>query len=111
MKLNLLQVNPPSNEQQQCIAINQLLNGGSNAVGTVTLSNGASTTTLINALIKSTSVLFFWPQTADAAAVASSLWYDPTSVPVSGNNLGGQITLNHSSAAHSDLTFGYVVLN
>lgn len=111
MKLNLLQINPPSREQDQCIAINQLLNGGSNAIGTVTLKVSSTTTTLINALIKSTSVLFFWPQTADAQAVASSLWYDPTSVPVSGNVLGGQITLNHSSSSNTDMTFGYVVLN
>lgn len=111
MKLPLLQVNPPSNEQQQCIAINQLINGGCNAIGTVTLTNNGTTTTLINQFIKSTSVLFFWPQTADAAGLTSSLWYDPTSVPVNGTVLGGQITLNHSAAAHNDLTFGYVVLN
>ena len=111
MKLNLLRINPPPLLHEIGIAVNQLLNGGSNAIGTVTLSNGATTTTLRNNLITSQSVLFFWPQTADAAAVASSLWYDPTSVPVTGNFLGGQITLNHSSSANTDMTFGYVVLN
>ena len=111
MKLNLLTITPLDTLQRAFNAINQLLQGGSNAIGTVTLTNNGTTTTLMNNLIKSTSLLFFWPQTANAAAVASSLWYDPTSVPVSGSNLGGQITLNHSASAHADLTFGYEVRN
>lgn len=110
MKLPLLQINPPSNEQQQCIAINQLINGGSNAVGTITLTASATQTTLRNNLITSQSVIFFTPQTAHAQTLGVP-WADPTSVPVTGNFLGGQITLNHGSAAQTDLTFGYVVLN
>lgn len=110
MKLNLLRITPPAREEEQCTAINQLMNGGSNSIGTITLTNNGTTTTLMNNLISSTSVLFFFPQTAHAASV-TSLWYDPTSVPVSGSVLGGQITLNHSAVAQADLTFGYVILN
>ena len=111
MKLNLLRINPAPRVEDVAIATNQLLNGGSNAIGTIKLTPSSKTTTLRNNLITSQSVLFFFPQTADAQAVASSLWYDPTSVPVTGNFLGGQITLNHSSSANTDMTFGYVVLN
>lgn len=111
MKINLLRITPPALLHEICNAVNQLLNGGSNSIGTIKLTNNGTTTTLYNNLITSTSVLFFWPQTANAAAVASSLWYDPTSVPVNGTVLGGQITLNHSAAAHADLTFGYEIRN
>lgn len=110
MKINLLRINPPSLLQELCIAINQLLNGGSNSVGTITLNQSATQTTLINALITSQSVIFFTPQTAHAQTLGVP-WADPTSVPVSGNVLGGQITLNHGSAAQTDLTFGYEIRN
>lgn len=111
MKLNLLSVTPPAPMAWVINAINQLLNGGSNAVGTVTLTNNGTTTTLYNNLITGNSKLFFWAQTANAAAVSASLWYDPTSVVLQTNQQGGSITLNHSASAHADLTFGYEVRN
>lgn len=110
MKINLLQINPPSPLQQLCIAINQLINGGSNSVGTITLTANATQTILRNNLITSQSVIFFTPQTAHAQTLGIP-WADPTSVPVTGNFLGGSITLNHGSAAQTDLTFGYEIRN
>lgn len=86
--------------------INKLIQGRFNSIGTVTLTNAGTTTTLYDIHIARTSVMFFGAQTANAAAVQGSLWYDPTSVP----STGGSVTLNHSSSAHADLTFGYVVL-
>ena len=111
MKLNLLTTTPLSPMQFVINAVNQLLNGGSNSVGKVTLTNNGTTTILYNNLITGTSLLFFEAQTANAAAVSASLWYDPTSVILQANGVGGSITLNHSASAHADLTFGYEVRN
>lgn len=89
--------------------INALMEGRINSVGTVTLKNGATQTTLYDNHANPVAVYLFWPQTAHAAAVAASLWYDPTSVPItSPGGSGGSITLNHSSISQADCTFGYV---
>lgn len=85
--------------------INHIQEGASNAIGTVTLTNGATSTTLTDGHIKPTSVILMFPQTADAAAV-TGLYPDMTSVPM----IGGKVTLNHSSIGSADCTFGYVVL-
>lgn len=90
--------------------LNLLLEGSSNACGTVTLANARTTTMFYDNHITPTCKIFFWAQTANAAAIAASLWYDLTSIPVSGNQFQKQITLNHSSAAHADLTFGYLIV-
>lgn len=85
--------------------INHLQEGASNAIGTVTLSNGATSTTLTDGHIKPTSVILLFPQTAHAAAV-TGLYPDMTTVPM----IGGKVTLTHSLIAFTDCTFGYVVL-
>jgi len=110
MKLNLLTKTPAAPIAFIINAINALLNGGSNSIGTVLLTNGGTTTTLYNNLITSQSVIFLTPQTAHASTV-TGIWCDPASVPVSGSILGGQITINHSSVAQADLTFGYEIRN
>lgn len=111
MKRNKLTTTPPSPEALQCDYINAVMNGGSNSNGTVTLTNNGTTTTLYNNLITAQSIILFGAQTAHAAAISASLWYDPTSVVLQANNIGGSITLNHSASAQSDLTFGYEVRN
>lgn len=89
--------------------LNSLMEGSTNACGTVTLTNGGTTTTLQDNHITQTCKILFWPQTAHAAAI-TGLWYDLSSVPVSGNQIQKQITLNHSSSAQADLTFGYLIV-
>lgn len=110
MKLNLLTTTPPSPLALICQYINQLLNGESNAIGTITLTNGGTTTTLQNNLLTTQSVIFFSPQTAHASTV-TGIWYDPTSITVPIGGVGGSITINHSSVSQSDLTFGYRIMN
>lgn len=85
------------------------MEGSINSAGTVTLTNGGTTTTLYDNHINPQCVILFSPQTAHAAAVFASLWYDLTSIPIAGPSIGGKITLNHSSSAQADLTFGYVI--
>lgn len=89
--------------------VNLIQDGAINPVGTVTLTNGGTTTTLTDNRITPVCKIFFWAQTANAAAVSASLWYDLTTVPKVGTVLAGSITLTHSSSAHNDLTFGYVI--
>lgn len=88
--------------------INALMEGRINSVGTVTLTNGGTTTTLYDNHANPEAVYFFFPQTANAAAI-TDFWYDPSSISISiPGGAGGSITLHHSSSAQSDLTFGYV---
>lgn len=89
--------------------INSLIEGRINSVGTVTLKNGATQTTLYDNHANPLASYFFFPQTAHGAAVGASLWYDPTSITINiPGGTGGSITLNHSSITQTDCTFGYV---
>lgn len=108
-QIQALSQTPPDHPTNVARTVNMLMEGKINSVGTVTLTNAGTTTTLIDNHINPVCVILFWPQTANAAGVTSSLWYDLTSIPTQGNTKQGQITLNHSSAAHADLTFGYVI--
>lgn len=84
--------------------VNLLTNGRLNTVGSVTLTQNGTTTTLSDNHIRRGSKLFLTPTTAHAATV-SGLWYDPASVP----EAGGMITLMHAAVNQADLTFDYVV--
>lgn len=85
--------------------VNQLRNGATNTVGTVTLTNGGTQTTLKDANITANCSLWFTATTAHAGAV-TGLWADPTSI-VTGENAA--ITLNHSSISTTDCTFWYEI--
>src|SRR5690242_15251911 len=90
----------------QLIAIaNRLITGHINSVGTVTLTSGSATTTLMDNAIRPGSIIVFSPQTADAASIFGSLWYDPTSIPLT----GGSVVIHNTLTIASDLTFGYAV--
>lgn len=110
MKRNLLTTTPPSPWAIICDYVNAILSGGSNAIGTITLTNGGTTTTLQNNLLTTQSVIFLSPQTLHASTV-TGIWYDPTSITIPVGGVGGSVTLNHSSVAQSDLTFGYRIMN
>lgn len=85
--------------------INKLIGGASNSVGSVTLAQNLTTTTLSDTNIKRGSKVFFsLPKTAHAATV-TGLWADPTTVP----EKGGMITLTHSAVNQADLNFDYEV--
>lgn len=88
-------------------AINEMMYGACNTVGSVTLTQNGTTTTLSDTNIKRGCKVFFsLPKTANAATV-TGLWADPTSIPAN----GGSITLTHSAVNHSDLEFDYVVFH
>jgi len=86
------------------LAIQQLAEGRSNAVGTVTLAASAATTTVAAPTCAKGSVVLFSPLTPHAAAeLANGTLY----VSAVAN---GAFTLTHASNAQVDRIFGYVCL-
>lgn len=85
-------------------AVNSILQGKINSVGTVTLTAGAGTTTVSNPLVTKNSVILFAPQTAHAAAIA--LPY----VLKSNITEGASFVITHANDANGDKTFSLVIL-
>lgn len=84
-------------------AINQLINGKSNNIGSVTLTASQATTTVSDRRAGVDSVVTFEPTTANAAAeVGAGGMY------VSAHG-GGSFTITHANNAQADRTFRYVV--
>lgn len=87
--------------QQTALAAGALLDGRSNATGTVTLAvSPATSTTLTDSRITPSSVLKLMPTTATAAAELATL-YVACAV--------GSATVNHSASAAADRTYGYEI--
>lgn len=87
------------------LLVNQLAKGASNTVGTVTLTNGGTTTVLKDPNITANCKIWFTATTAHAGAI-TGLWADTTSI-VTGESAA--ITLNHSSVSNTDCTFWYEI--
>jgi hypothetical protein len=85
-------------------AINQLAQGRSNAVGTITLVAGASATTVAAGNCGAGSVVLLSPLTARAAAeLGNGTLYVSTVA-------NGWFTLTHANNAQADRTFGFVAV-
>jgi len=85
-------------------AINQLAQGRSNAVGTLTLTVNVASTVVIAKNCGAGSVVLLSPATAHAAAeLAAGTLY----VSAVGN---GSFTLTHANNAQTDRTFGFVAI-
>src|SRR5262245_4146666 len=91
------------------MAVRQLTEGRSNAVGTVTLSPGAASTTVSAPNCARTSAIFLFPQTANAAAALATTWVQPSATPPI-NPAAGQFVISHANNAQTDRTFWYVAL-
>ena len=81
--------------------VRQLMEGKSNAVGTLTLTPSATTTTVQATTCSPSSFVFLSPQTQDAANDMAT-----TSV-VAGN---AQFVVTHANNPRVDRTFGYAVI-
>ncbi len=81
--------------------INQLINGRSNAVGDVTLTANAASTTLTDARISVDSFIGLMPTTANAAGALAT-----TYVSARGK---GVATITHANNAQADKTFRYAI--
>lgn len=84
--------------------VNRLLSGKMNVsdVTTVTLTAGATETTLVDGRIGFFSHISLEPITASAATAKSSLWYEVSA--------DGSATLHHASDAATDQHFSYAIL-
>ena len=81
-------------------AVNALIAGKLDAVGTFTLAANASSTTVADNKFESNQVIVWAPTTANAAGAM-------TNVYLSGRDRGS-FTLTHSNTATTDRTFLYV---
>ncbi len=86
------------------LAIQQLANGRSNAVGVVTLAVSATITTVSAINCAAGSCVFLFPVTADAAAALAS-----TYVPIA-TVTKQQFVISHASSALTDRTFFYLCI-
>jgi len=90
---------------KQNIAIRQLIEGRSNAVGLVTLATGAVSTTVTATNCGPSSAVFLFPATADAATYLGGTVY-----VTQANVKKGSFTISHASTALTDVTFWWVCL-
>lgn len=94
----------PQNPEPRRIveAVNNLLRGKMNVVTTVTLTAGATTTTLTDSRIGGDSHISLEPLTANAAAAHAALYVSAKTK--------GSATLTHASSANVDQTFSVLII-
>ncbi len=80
-------------------AIRQLIEGRSNAVGTVTLRANEATTVVTSEVIGANSTPLLMPTTANAAAALATTYVS--------SSVAGSFTLTHANNAQVDKTFYY----
>lgn len=85
-------------------AVRELFQGRSNAVGTVTLEAGGTSTSVVAINCGSDSKIFITPTTANAAAEVGAGGLYVSSVSA------GAFVLTHANNAQTDRTFYYVAL-
>lgn len=82
----------------------QIIEGRSNAPGTVTLDANQANTTVIRDTVSSDAVVLLFPATANAAAeVAAGTCY-----VAQGDIANGQFVITHANNAQTDRTFYYL---
>ena len=83
------------------MAVRQLMEGRSNAVGSFTLAVTATSTTVSAPNCSAGSKVLFSAETANAAGAMATTYVPPATVTA------GQFIVNHASAATTDRTFSY----
>lgn len=92
---------PPAgadNPRKLADSINRIAEGRLDAYTSVTLTAGATTTTITNPFISRNSVVVLSPRTANAAAAVATTYVSAVA--------DGSATLTHSNNAQVDRTFG-----
>jgi Ethanolamine utilization protein EutJ (predicted chaperonin) len=85
-------------------AVRDLIRGGSNATGTVTLTVSVATTTVANPLVRDTSVPILIPMTAAAAAEVGA-----GTLFISAVNRGNFV-VGHANSATAGRTYRYALV-
>jgi hypothetical protein len=103
--MTALVLSPDETERRKInTAINQLAQGRSNAVGSVTLVTNAATTTVIAGNCGAGSVVLLSPLTVHAAAEIGNGTIFVSAVA------NGSFTLTHANNAQTDRVFGFVAV-
>jgi hypothetical protein len=98
-------LSPSASEPYRLVnAIRQLMQGRSNAAGTVTLAPGAAATTVAAPNCAPSAQVFLFPKTAHAAAEIAGGACFVSAVAA------GSFTLAHANNSQTDRTFAYVCL-
>lgn len=94
---------PPTGatDRDRDFAIRQLIDGRSNATGSVTLTNGATTTTVSRTNCNENAAVLLFPKNLNAAGVVASTFV--SSITKTG------FVITHTNLA-TTRTFGYVVI-
>lgn len=101
--MSALVLSPGESDLRRIIAaINQLTQGRSNAVGSVTLTTSTTTTTVAAQTCGSGSTVILSPTTANAAGALATTYISSV-----GNST---FTITHASNAQTDRTFLYVAI-
>ena len=79
---------------------NNAMNGKTNNTGNITLSASSTTTTLNDERLGFDSVVLLSPLTDNAAAQS----------PYISNHAKGSAVITHTSVAHADLLFAYIIV-
>lgn len=95
--------NVGASDRQRDQAINELIQGRSNASGSVTLSPGETHTTVTRDTISSQAAVLLWPCTANAAAALTTTY-------ATVNPAGGSFTVYHANNAQVDRTFSWLAV-
>lgn len=82
-------------------AIEQILLGRLNNVGTITLTENVTTSTITNRIIHENSVITFSSKTANAATELANLYISAKA--------NGSATITHSNLSSTDRTYDYVI--
>jgi hypothetical protein len=99
------QLSPSETQPYRMVnAIRQLMQGRSNAAGTVTLAPNAAATTVTAPNCAAGAQVFLFPRTAHAAAEIAAGGCYVSAVA------SGAFTLTHANNAQTDRTFSYVCL-
>lgn len=96
-KAPLIWSDPDSHRRQIAEITNQLVDGKSNATGSVTLNTGTTTTAVTNERCSTESVVLLMPTNNNAGSAST---YVTTS--------NGSFTINHSNSGNAR-TFRYVI--
>lgn len=92
-------------ERQVHQAVRELIEGRSNAAGTVTLRASYATTTIEKPTINKNAIVILTPATANAAAeIGNGTMYVTVAAA------GGAFTITHANNAQTNRTFGYLVI-
>lgn len=83
-------------------AVNGLTDGYSNAVGEVTLTAGATSTTVTDNRFQSSMEVVLTPKTANAAAALATTYI------ATADKAKGTFVVTHANNAQTDRVFGYV---